>query len=142
MARNIGITPACAGKTQNATLRSPCVRDHPRVCGKNTVLRNIVPIISGSPPRVREKHSYMTSSNEGLGITPACAGKTNATPEQHRLVKDHPRVCGKNFSILCCWFWIAGSPPRVREKLLNLVLLVLDSRITPACAGKTLGLST
>ena len=48
-------------------------------------------------------------------------------------------MCGKNItdSILQCCLW--GSPPRVREKLHFFVAFACASRITPACAGKTLG---
>ena len=51
----LGITPACAGKTLSTHSMMACMRDHPRVCGKNVgdVVKD--PVGSGSPPRVREK---------------------------------------------------------------------------------------
>ena len=50
------ITPACAGKTSLPIIRYNIAWDHPRVCGKNLSIRDLLGLISGSPPRVREKH--------------------------------------------------------------------------------------
>ena len=46
-------------------------------------------------------------------------------------------MCGENFVILSIVFFLKGSPPRVRGKLIGLGQLGAGSRITPACAGKT-----
>ena len=50
-----GITPACAGKTVIAQLSEPDKRDHPRVCGENSIEAFIWSTAAGSPPRVRGK---------------------------------------------------------------------------------------
>ena len=50
------------------------------------------------------------------GITPACAGKTYLPEERETVVRDHPRVCGKNIQKLTKTQGMWGSPPRVREK--------------------------
>ena len=47
-------------------------------------------------------------------------------------------MCGNYFARQQAAFGVPGSPPRVRELLLHRALEVLDSRITPACAGITL----
>ena len=52
--------------------------------------------------------------------------------------KDHPRVCGENIKTTRRSADTGGSPPRVRGKLHNSLPLCYVSRITPACAGKTL----
>ena len=71
-----GITPACAGK------RIPGFRlifangDHPRVCGEKYEDLMYNPKVMGSPPRVRGKVFGLVSRVPGLGITPACAGKS------------------------------------------------------------------
>ena len=74
----------------------------------------------------------------GIRITPACAGKTSTTRTLVDIYRDHPRVCGKNTSKLSNITLTAGSPPRVREKREELNMKINWSRITPACAGKTL----
>ena len=51
---------------------------------------------------------------------------------------DHPRVCGEKSYLEACREKQAGSPPRVRGKAARAALLCLDTRITPACAGKSM----
>ena len=72
-----------------------------------------------------------------LGITPACAGKTVKADLFKLFAKDHPRVCGENQVRYERPFMCAGSPPRVRGKLLLCAPFMRRSGITPACAGKT-----
>ena len=76
--QHFGITPACAGKTWRCSYCLPLKRDHPRVCGENKYFLKSLDKMKGSPPRVRGKHSVMLSCKLREGITPACAGKTNA----------------------------------------------------------------
>ena len=70
------ITPACAGKTQNAGNQAERRRDHPRMCGKDyfSFLRMVRSV--GSPPHVRERRRQFRLLPASPGITPACAGKT------------------------------------------------------------------
>ena len=132
-----GITPACAGKTCSHRLGSLLAWDHPRVCGKNTNFSAISCVRSGSPPRVREKQIETRDAVSKIGITPACAGKTCVEHLDHARLQDHPRVCGKNIANAMMFDGKPGSPPRVREKHLCLVIGIALFRITPACAGKT-----
>ena len=111
------ITPACAGKTKLLHNGHRIYQDHPRVCGKNFLLRSLLFVRPGSPPRVREKLSMLALSYIHDRITPACAGKTIIL-----------------FVLLCD---LIGSPPRVREKLNAIGRNVNQIGITPACAGKT-----
>ena len=71
-----GITPACAGKIGYNQSPNGKSRDHPRVCGKNRLAKNIARAVVGSPPRMREKRGTEYVAEKDLGITPACAGKT------------------------------------------------------------------
>ena len=112
-------------------------QDHPRVCGKNVALVSAAQSVPGSPPRVREKPFLNVSDGRNGGITPACAGKTNDFLDREQLTRDHPRVCGKNANKRLTSECNSGSPPRVREKLGNVIKSAGSSRITPACAGKT-----
>ncbi|KXG91403.1 hypothetical protein HMPREF3232_00001 [Fannyhessea vaginae] len=113
---SIGITPACAGKTQKLSCCSLRFEDHPRVCGKNSSLVKYTVAALGSPPRVREKRISAEAIISRTRITPACAGKT-ITLIYHMLIsRDHPRVCGKNDDDYLEEIEEQGSPPRVREK--------------------------
>ena len=112
-----GITPACAGKSVKSNLIMDFCWDHPRVCGEKGLsiagqMKNL-----GSPPRVRGKAERKCDGRMVSGITPACAGKSNALL----------REAG----------WIWGSPPRVRGKDDLAALGDVQERITPACAGKS-----
>ena len=93
---NRRITPACAGKTSWQYSRLVKYRDHPRVCGKNLIKLLRFGNTLGSPPRVREKRRGNKCHGHAIGITPACAGKTDMNSFQGVLAEDHPRVCGKN----------------------------------------------
>ena len=75
-ARDVGITPACAGKTSGLLRSYARPRDHPRVCGENAAQPEDGALAKGSPPRVRGKLDAAQKALEGEGITPACAGKT------------------------------------------------------------------
>ena len=48
---------------------------------------------------------------------------------------DHPRVCGEQKLAFVRKQENGGSPPRVRGTVIAVDLGLLESRITPACAG-------
>ena len=114
-----------------------CVRDHPRVCGKNFFWCWFFRNVQGSPPRVREKLCSQQLLRSGVRITPACAGKTYFSANRVIVSRDHPRVCGKNAFVEQRSQVGKGSPPRVREKLEVDMAKGKTYGITPACAGKT-----
>ena len=69
------ITPAHAGKRLLGRLPGMGGPDHPRACGeKSFAVVNGVQN-SGSPPRMRGKADLLEALADGLGITPAYAGK-------------------------------------------------------------------
>ena len=70
------ITPACAGRTNFFVDKFKPMGDHPRVCGKNIIIDNVIKFEIGSPPRVREEHISTVRLSIFWGITPACAGRT------------------------------------------------------------------
>ena len=51
------------------------------------------------------------------GITPAYAGKRNATPAENSILEDHPRVCGEKRFKRDQNVKLTGSPPRMRGKV-------------------------
>ena len=131
------ITPACAGK-RVMSCPPALLRDHPRVCGEKWKIMTVSLGISGSPPRVRGKVAAEFGYSRSTRITPACAGKRQATRKSRYTLEDHPRVCGEKVKYICPVCGKEGSPPRVRGKGCVYKLTVLATRITPACAGKRL----
>ena len=132
-----GITPACAGKTCPSRTTRAASRDHPRVCGENEEISDVLFAGVGSPPRVRGKLYLLLSLLKNQGITPACAGKTPPESGLPFCPRDHPRVCGENDERIESVDDFEGSPPRVRGKLRRAHLCDGHIGITPACAGKT-----
>ena len=80
-------------------------------------MANITPFKPGSPPRVREKQRIKITVSHADRITPASAGKTGSEQVFKTQLEDHPRECGKNALAQLSPLVVAGSPPRVREKL-------------------------
>ena len=112
--------------------------DHPRMCGKDYIELVAVGITQGSPPHVRERLNEVWQGMKRSRITPACAGKTHLLQASQCIVQDHPRMCGKDCNDIAKRLFGLGSPPHVRERLLEGREKSLPMRITPACAGKTL----
>ena len=133
------ITPACAGNTCPRCDRLRSGRDHPRVCGEYASTSRQISARWGSPPRVRGILKRAKRSAETFRITPACAGNTNPVSLISTSAKDHPRVCGEYGDKLTPDQSDRGSPPRVRGIHDFACFLGGTVRITPACAGNTLG---
>ena len=131
------ITPAGAGKTILRHFRRFGSRDHPRRCGENTDAHKKVALCPGSPPQVRGKQILCREGGLCIRITPAGAGKTTQATTSSPNAPDHPRRCGENSSPRLNVFFLAGSPPQVRGKLVQFVNAAVHARITPAGAGKT-----
>ena len=88
-----------------------------------------------------EKFFDDSPRTEWAGITPACAGKSLTPYYKYKNGKDHPRVCGEKKDKLTPEEYELGSPPRVRGKVSYTIHSYRISRITPACAGKRLGVN-
>ena len=135
----VRITPACAGKRANDAGKAPAVQDHPRVCGEKFLGFHRDSSFRGSPPRVRGKDFSMFSMIGFGRITPACAGKSLFMLILADFNEDHPRVCGEKVFAPARSHTNTGSPPRVRGKAFKAAEKLGVERITPACAGKSLG---
>ena len=92
----------------------------------------------GSPPRVRGKVNPSFVFQSVIRITPACAGKSPHFLSVSAQKEDHPRVCGEKLEGSWDIFEGQGSPPRVRGKEIESLVMSGVQRITPACAGKRL----
>ena len=136
------ITPAGAGKTRISSSRSGASEDHPRRCGENILQMRSFIILPGSPPQVRGKPPAEVIYMDYAGITPAGAGKTVSSVPLPAKKRDHPRRCGENAHPTTRKRNQSGSPPQVRGKLKNFILLDVALRITPAGAGKTADFET
>ena len=130
------ITPACAGRRR---LRASVLRrdgDHPRVCGEKSMSTLRKRRFLGSPPRVRGEAYTERRTTRRAGITPACAGRSEALERMRRLDEDHPRVCGEKSNTISRRSTSIGSPPRVRGEVGFRQLGGTVHGITPACAGR------
>ena len=90
---------------------------------------------AGSPPRVRGTASGKDIFSLPVRITPACAGNRLLRFGQCAAGRDHPRVCGEQFSGEDAHEVRVGSPPRVRGTESGAGMIGQGNRITPACAG-------
>ena len=134
-----GITPARAGKRLRIYLSIKKGGDHPRACGEKTLMEIEKLIEKGSPPRVRGKVQNGGVCVDGLGITPARAGKSPGRSGHRRQSGDHPRACGEKDVTQTTLTSTVGSPPRVRGKVFAVAHFHAVERITPARAGKSYG---
>ena len=71
-----GITPAYAGKRGIKLSIASMIWDHPRVCGEKFLAPWPLPMMLGSPPRVRGKAFSVLRRQFRFRIIPACAGKS------------------------------------------------------------------
>ena len=133
----LGITPACAGKSLWSPLLLILAEDHPRVCGEKDLELYRIMTTKGSPPRVRGKAVHHKHRHSPGRITPARAGKRGFYAQLYTYTGDHPRVCGEKQAQMDCIQLSLGSPPRMRGKAVVLKWSCRETRITPACAGKS-----
>ena len=131
------ITPACAGKRLCLTCVLAILWDHPRMCGEKWLARFKPFATRGSPPHVRGKEEYLQETESIDRITPACAGKRIQIPPPDNAPWDHPRMCGEKLPASTSRTKTAGSPPHVRGKASRTRFNRDQTRITPACAGKS-----
>ena len=76
---------------------------------------------------------------EDSRITPAHAGKSSEADGNRMAGKDHPRPCGEKAERVAWGFVMPGSPPPMRGKESPRHSAARSARITPAHAGKSIG---
>ena len=133
----VRLTPAYAGKTARSAASRPPRWAHPRVCGEDLRGYGGVSVPLGSPPRMRGRRARGVVYCCLGGLTPAYAGKTGRSSRASWTARAHPRVCGEDVGDLLVAGVVAGSPPRMRGRLLLRLRPVRHPRLTPAYAGKT-----
>ena len=90
----------------------------------------------GSPPRGRGKAAVAVRVNVPVRITPAQAGKSDASGLRVKKPRDHPRAGGEKAPAFLGRVCTRGSPPRGRGKGRCHHGVILVNGITPAWAGK------
>ena len=130
------ITPAYAGKSSIVSPSSAVDWDHPRLCGEKFQKNRRSPCYKGSPPPMRGKVCFKLKRVLSFGITPAYAGKRFGAIKRVRRRRDHPRLCGEKRLSIQSKIESIGSPPPMRGKDKCHFILITQSRITPAYAGK------
>ena len=80
----------------------------------------------------------MLTLGSGLGLIPACAGKTQTVARRGRNDGAHPRMRGENIATLPLPAPLLGSSPHARGKRCRTPGLQVPTGLIPACAGKTL----
>ena len=133
----IGIIPACAGSTRPRPPHTCRPRDYPRMRGEHTSPSWHRPPSPESSPHVRGAPDLLAAPLVGLGIIPACAGSTRASPPTGRLTGDHPRMRGEHCTPSACRRRGRGSSPHARGARRVKPHLVVARGIIPACAGST-----
>ena len=136
--RDLGITPAYAGKRTTRPRRRAATWDHPRVCGEKYQQMCQTETAQGSPPRMRGKAEPVWATIPWSRITPAYAGKSRLPKRELSAAGDHPRVCGEKNVLMGNVTADQGSPPRMRGKGAVRRGRARERGITPAYAGKRL----
>ena len=132
-----GITSACAEQTAIRSPASSTPRDHLRVCGADHGTKSHDWHATGSPPRVRSRHSTSGKIIFSAGITSACAEQTGTRCRRPPPPRDHLRVCGADNLDVFDRLFVHGSPPRVRSRPSLRAVRRRSGRITSACAEQT-----
>ena len=88
---------------------------------------------------MRGKRRFGRYAAPATRITPADAGKTCVNCALQANFQDHPRGCGENCLAKRTTRLFAGSPPRMRGKRRSVGDCTVRAGITPADAGKTIG---
>ena len=132
-----GLTPACAGKTSNSPPGPSTTWAHPRMRGEDDTSKNPLRSIVGSPPHARGRLADEKALGAGIGLTPACAGKTPRSCRRRPAARAHPRMRGEDPKAAFTSDAPVGSPPHARGRLPDSYFLARGAWLTPACAGKT-----
>ena len=129
--------PACAGNSVHTAAGNNKRSVHPRVCGEQSIGRNLTLWNSGSSPRVRGTGQTRSSTMTLFRFIPACAGNRGQRRRTFYRCAVHPRVCGEQLAA----HWLAvteyGSSPRVRGTEAISTSAGETDRFIPACAGNS-----
>ena len=135
------LIPAHAGKTPDSWRFRVRATAHPRSRGENALTNCKRPPAAGSSPLTRGKHPLHVGMGVCIRLIPAHAGKTSVDGGGVCRHRAHPRSRGENCQDLSLAGKRAGSSPLTRGKPTLSAALAHPSRLIPAHAGKTRGMS-
>ena len=129
--------PACAGNRTRSCGQFPPRAVHPRVCGEQSIWRQILSKSIGSSPRVRGTGAISHHRDVPSRFIPACAGNSALSKRSGVPISVHPRVCGEQQFTPPSRAIHAGSSPRVRGTGRPARHSKQFHRFIPACAGNS-----
>ena len=133
----LGLIPAHAGKTHQATCPVPDTRAHPRSRGENYEAHALAIQTGGSSPLTQGKRHRRWGGSHRWGLIPTHAGKTKQATQRPRDTRAHPRSRGENFRYHNDSRDAGGSSPLTRGKHLRGLADAPQRGLIPAHAGKT-----
>ena len=133
-----GLIPAHAGKTDTRRAGTSITSAHPRSRGENLWLPPGRLRAGGSSPLTRGKRGRVGGDAWRGWLIPAHAGKTRESWSAGRRPTAHPRSRGENYATRRDPRRPSGSSPLTRGKLLKGLNGLLECRLIPAHAGKTM----
>ena len=131
----VGLIPARAGTTMEASSSRTFTRAHPRSRGDHCRVIMSRMFIRGSSPLARGPPDVNQRIFDASGLIPARAGTTTSDCGCGRQLWAHPRSRGDHWR--CGWWWglRVGSSPLARGPRLLVQLLVRYIGLIPARAG-------
>ena len=109
----------------------------PACAGNSTHSNAMAAFLCGSSPRVRGTPGLEGALRALPRFIPACAGNSAPCATSPRRTAVHPRVCGELGDVWEMPLSELGSSPRVRGTRAQRLVLVVDCRFIPACAGNS-----
>ena len=134
----IGITPACAGKSEFNIAQAIEALNYPRLRGEEHITFISETVASELPPLARGRDGLSKSSPRLKRITPACAGKRLEELAESRLPRNYPRLRGEEYKPCVPRISRSELPPLARGRDPGEGVSAHGGGITPACAGKRL----
>ena len=134
---DVGLIPACAGKTTRPRPAAGQSGAHPRMRGENHPPQTGGRTEWGSSPHARGKPHQCLPGGQSQRLIPACAGKTEPDTPVYVGVEAHPRMRGENRRGGKAHYAENGSSPHARGKPGSRFPAISCQGLIPACAGKT-----
>ena len=134
---SIRFIPAGAGNTLSTLASLSTLAVHPRGCGEHHAIKPFNGFWIGSSPRVRGTHRQHRRRRGDHRFIPAGAGNTWTAHRRCSQPAVHPRGCGEHCTSCTAPVALAGSSPRVRGTLDEIVVAGEKRRFIPAGAGNT-----
>ena len=107
--------------------------------GEYPLCADVIVFAIGSPPLARGILFRQLPMSREYRITPACAGNTHSLTACRNSTWDHPRLRGEYCPSGALMIAGVGSPPLARGIQSDKQSSKSNGRITPACAGNTIG---